>query len=795
MIPFERILQQMANLFGILSTMRLRKNQEDILQYTNGRMAISAVPGSGKTFILSLLATKLLSQGFVNPDVGQQVLIVTYMNASVETFRASIRKNLEEIGLHPVGFDVRTLHSLALEIVQNTAGGGDGRLENILITDETEAGNFISLSVSRWIEANTELWDSLLFDSSPQERVRWQSIIERISKVFIREAKNYRYTPEKILERLQQDSSEISELLHSLSQLAEERGRYQALEIPLLGILSEIYALFQSALIRQSAMDFDDLIWHASEILQSDLEAGDALRQRWPYVLEDEAQDSVPLQEHLLELITGEDGNWVRVGDPNQAIMSTFTAAHPKQFNRFLDRDDVKTLPLPHSGRNAPMIFGAANKLVNWVCDEHPVPEVRANAFRRQVILPTPEEDDQPNPSDIETPIKIRVFKQREGEELPQVAELAIAYSKDNPDHTLAILVPTNDLGYEMARLLDEKGADYDDQLRGDNQIKEIAASLTTVLSLLVNPLDKKALAGAYSALNELGHPALASEEVIPERIHTILLSVHKPESFLFSTGDEELGSSLPLSVATETELRYLARISSYLRSLFELRPLAIDDLILALSDEVFAAGNGETDRGREMDLAVAYQLSGAARSWLDIHPEWRLPEICAQLANVARGSHSISFNSRDDAGYKPKPGLITLATQHGAKGMEWDSVFIVGVDGGWIPSDLDAPFFGIRMPSGNDPSAEAIAHLRLLMEGSAGLYSGRSATETAHIEVICERLRLFYVGITRARRFLHISRSRTTRRYDREVDTKPTTVMGVLYRYIRDKAMSQPVY
>ncbi len=795
MIPFERILQQMAIVFGILSSMRLRKTQEDILQYTNGRMAISAVPGSGKTFILSLLATKLLSQDFVNPEVGQQVLIVTYMNASVETFRASIRKNLEEIGLHPAGFDVRTLHSLALEIVQNAAGGGDGRLENLLITDETEASNFISLSASRWIDANSELWESLLIDSSPQERVRWQSIIERISRVFIREAKNYRYTPERILDRLQQDSSEASLPLHSLSQLAEEQGRYHTLEIPLLGILSEIYALYQSALIRQSAMDFDDLIWHASEILQSDREAAAALRQRWPYVLEDEAQDSVPLQEHLLELITGEDGNWVRVGDPNQAIMSTFTAAHPKQFNRFLDRDDVTTLPLPHSGRNAPFIFGAANNLVNWVCDKHPVPEVRSNAFRRQMILPTPEEDGQPNPSDIESPIKISVFKRREEEELPQVAELAIAYTNDHPDHTLAILVPTNNLGFEMARRLDEKGADYDDQLRSDNQIKEVAASLTAILSLLVNPLDKKALAGTYSALNELGHPALASEEVIPERIYTILLSVHKPESFIFAADDEELGLSLPLSVASDAELRYLARISSYLRTLFQLRPLAIDDLILALSDEVFSAKNGGVDRKQEMDLAVAYQLSGAARSWLDIHPEWRLPEICAQLANVARGSHSISFNSRDEAGYKPKPGLITLTTQHGAKGMEWDAVFIVGIDGGWIPSDLDAPFFGIRMPSGNDPSAEAIAHLRLLMEGSAGLYAGRSATETAHIEVICERLRLFYVGITRARRHLHISRSRTTRHYDREFDAKPATVMGVVYRYIRDKATSQPVY
>jgi DNA helicase-2/ATP-dependent DNA helicase PcrA len=792
MIPSERLWQQMTNLFGILHLMRLRKTQEEILQYTGGRMAISAVPGSGKTFILSLLTAKLLSQGFIDPDAGQQVLIVTYMNASVETFRASIRLNLERIGLEPVGFEVRTLHSLALDIVQNATGGADGKLENVLITDEAQSINFISLSVSKWIGENPGLWESLLPDSSPQESVRWRGVIEKIAKVFIREAKNYRYSPDKILFELQQDNSEASQPLRSLSQLAEERERYLVIEIPLLGILAEIYALYQSTLTRQSAMDFDDLIWSASDILKVNREAATMLRKRWPYVLEDEAQDSVPLQERLLELITGQEGNWVRVGDPNQAIMSTFTASHPKQFNSFLDREDVKTLPLPHSGRNAPVIFGAANSLVNWVRDSHPVPEVRANAFRQQMILPTPEGDGQPNPPNDGSSVKISVFRQREEEELPRIAELAIDYSKEFPDHTLAILLPTNDLGYEMARKLDERGADYDQHLRSDNQVKEIAASLSSMLSLLADPLDKKALAGAYSALYNLGHPALLSDEVASERILTILLSVHKPESFLFATDEDELAQALPLNVANELELRYLAAFSSLMKSLFELRPLAFDDLILALSDELFSAQKGERDRSQEMDLAVAYHLSGAARSWLDIHPDWRLPEISAQLTNVARGSHSIPFNSSDESGYKPTPGRITLATQHRAKGGEWDAVFLVGIDGGWIPSDLDAPFFGMRMPSGNDPSAEAIAQLRLLMEGSTGLFAGRSATDTGHIEIICERLRLFYVGITRARRFLHISRSRSTRRYDKVFDSEPATALGVLYRYIEDHSTEQ---
>jgi DNA helicase-2/ATP-dependent DNA helicase PcrA len=129
------------------------------------------------------------------------------------------------------------------------------------------------------------------------------------------------------------------------------------------------------------------------------------------------------------------------------------------------------------------------------------------------------------------------------------------------------------------------------------------------------------------------------------------------------------------------------------------------------------------------------------------------------------------------------------LATQHSAKGLEWDAVFLVGIDGFWIPDDLTAPFLGVHDFLGGDPSAEVTAQLRHLMRGTAGLFEGRTPTETAHIEVISERLRLLYVGITRARRYLHLSRSRVTRYYQRERETEATQALGVLYDYLQQGA------
>ena len=84
--------------------MKLRPAQIDILKYEHGRIAVSAVPGSGKTFTLSLLAATLLKKGLIDVDAGQQILIVTYLNSSVDTFRTRIRSQLSEIGLPPRGF-------------------------------------------------------------------------------------------------------------------------------------------------------------------------------------------------------------------------------------------------------------------------------------------------------------------------------------------------------------------------------------------------------------------------------------------------------------------------------------------------------------------------------------------------------------------------------------------------------------------------------------------------------------------------------------------------------------------
>lgn len=742
-------------------------------------MAVSAVPGSGKTFTLSLLAAELIAGEHIDTSAGQQILIVTYLNAGVETFRARIRKRLEERGLPATGFDVRTLHSLALEIVR-TAAGSNGENGGPAVLDEGQAGHFLARAVDGWIEIHPDVWHAFLPDNGPQRRARWRDITERTARAFIRTAKNERYRPEQIMAAVRDHLSGSG-----------EQASLPDTHAPFVWMLAEIFERYQTILSRQAALDFDDLIWQAADLLEQRPDLADSLRYRWPYVLEDEAQDSVPLQEVLLTALTGPKGNWVRVGDPNQAITSTFTAAHPRYLNAFIDRPDVVSRPLPNSGRSAPLILNAANALIHWVCDKHPVPEVRRHTFRRQDILPTPAGDAQPNPADGEADITIRVFKQREDEELPAVAAEAVKSAREQRDYTVAILTPTNEIGHKVAEHLDALDADYDNLLRGGSREREIAAALHAVLALLANPLHSRHLVAAHAALHELGHPVVAGAGDSLERLHALLRSVYNPEALLFPGEGEEVAGALPAGIAVAEDVQQIERFATFLRNMFDLRPLPIDDLTLALADELFAH-NGKEGTGAtampELDLAIGYQIANVLRQWRDTQPEWRLPELAAQLADVATGRRYLPLTAPSDLGYEPQPGRITLATQHGAKGLEWDVVFLIGIDGFWIPGSLDAPFLGVHDFLGGDPTAEATAQLRHLMAGDAGLYPDRTATESAHVEIISERLRLLYVGLTRARRAVHLSRSRTTRSYNKERDAEPATVLGVLYNYMKSR-------
>ncbi len=358
-----------------------REKQAEVLTYAGGRMGVSAAPGSGKTHTLSALAAKLVREG--NLGFEQEVLIVTLVNSAVDNFKSRISSLVSAEGMLPhLGYRVRTLHGLAHDIVRERPGLV-GLSDDFQIVDEQDAIRIRQDAVLAWLAENPEAADLFLspeLDDRRREWVQrdpWPRLVNDVANAFIRTAKDLQQTPEQ-----------LRETLAALPQ-----------PTPLLEMGLAIYEHYQRSLAYRGGVDYQDLIRLALLALQLDGEFLARLQRRWPYILEDEAQDSSELQEQILRLLTGPGGNWVRMGDPNQAIYESFTTASPQYLRRFMEEEGVTAREMPNSGRSMASIIELANYLVDWSRAEHPNEDVR-DALSPQHILPTPPDDPQPNPPD-----------------------------------------------------------------------------------------------------------------------------------------------------------------------------------------------------------------------------------------------------------------------------------------------------------------------------------------------------------------------------------------------------------
>src|SRR5574341_2584253 len=470
-----------------------RPSQLEILAYRGGTLGISAVPGSGKTHTLSALAAQIISSGGLETD--QEVLIVTLVNSAVDNFSARIGEFIQARGLIPqLGYRVRTLHGLAHDIVRENPPlvGLDKKFS---IVDETASSSMIADAARAWVQTHPDFpstssgqrldqYISPALDDYQTRKVRdkdWPELVESIASSFIRSAKDRRLTPDKL-------------------RLALDR---QPAPLPLAEMGLTIYSDYQRALAYRGAVDFDDLIRLAYEMLITSDELLERLRYRWPFILEDEAQDSSQLQEDILRLLAGDDGDpplrsghgWVRVGDPNQAIFETFTTARPE-----LLRDFIRNNPhvdMASSGRCQPSIIRLANYLTDWTMTGHPVPEAR-DALSPPYIQPTSKGDPQPNPPDDPSGVKLLSNKYNPDQEIEAVVKSIEKWLPDHKDSTVAVLTSTNDHAARVAEELKKRKIEYRELLRSTSPTRAAAGALSHVLGYLAAPDSAAKLAQAY---------------------------------------------------------------------------------------------------------------------------------------------------------------------------------------------------------------------------------------------------------------------------------------------------------
>ncbi len=283
-----------------------RDDQKPVLDYKKGSMAISAVPGAGKTTILLALIIKLIERGVVPTNI----FVLTYMDSAARNFRERIKNMCPNSVLLP---NISTIHGLALKIIK-------------------ENSNFERLNLS----ADFDICDDT-------QRIRIiKSIAGKLTK------------------------TEVDEFDRAISVLKLQEGNIDTPSSDKkIEKFKTFYKQYQAQLRENNLIDYDDILIMSVKLLENNPDVLEYYQNICEYIIEDEAQDSSGVQQRLIGLLSGKHKNLIRCGDINQAITTTFSNADVEGFRKFIQNADT-TVEMNHSQRCTQDVMTLANNLVNY---------------------------------------------------------------------------------------------------------------------------------------------------------------------------------------------------------------------------------------------------------------------------------------------------------------------------------------------------------------------------------------------------------------------------------------------
>ena len=283
-----------------------REDQKPVLDYKNGSMAISAVPGAGKTTVLLALIMKIIESG-VKPD---NIFVLTYMESAARNFRERIKNMLPDFAVLP---NISTIHGLALKIIKDNS-------------------NFERLGLN----SDFDICDDT-------QRIR---ILKSIDGKFTKK--------------------DIEEFDRAISVLKLQEGKIEnAGNDKKVEKFRLFYSEYQKKLDEESLIDYDDILLMSVKLLENNPDIASHYQDICEYIIEDEAQDSSGIQQRLINILGKKHKNIIRCGDINQAITTTFTNADVEGFRNFI-KNSEKSVEMNCSQRCAQDIMNLANKTVIW---------------------------------------------------------------------------------------------------------------------------------------------------------------------------------------------------------------------------------------------------------------------------------------------------------------------------------------------------------------------------------------------------------------------------------------------
>jgi DNA helicase-2/ATP-dependent DNA helicase PcrA len=475
-----------------------------------------------------------------------------------------------------------------------------------------------------------------------------------------------RFPPRGIHSRI---SSEKNRLV-SATQFRENIGNFFE------QVVADVFELYERRLHASNAMDFDDLLVRSVDLLES----FDDVRERWQgafnHLLVDEYQDTNHAQYRIVRLLSDAHRNVFVVGDVDQAIY-TWRGADIRNILDF-ERDfpDARVVRLEQNYRSSQRILDAANAVI----------ENNAGRIEKRLW------------SDLGMGEPIRVIEAEDEHDEARIVAARIGglIEGGSSASDIAVFYRTNAQSRVLEDLLVRHGVPY--QVIGGPRFYERAEikDAMAYLSVLDNPSDEIALRRI------INQPRRGIGDASVDRLSAT--AGFSGRSLWAALEDPEAAG---LGTAAARSVRAFRAMMDDLRDrAVELPVGELMELLLERNGviELLEAERTIEASGRIENLQ---ELVGVAREYVARSEE---PSLAGFLQEVSLTADADALAAADESG----GGRVTLMTLHNAKGLEFDAVFVIGMEQNLFP------------------------HARSI--------------EEANIE---EERRLCYVAITRARREL----------------------------------------
>jgi DNA helicase-2/ATP-dependent DNA helicase PcrA len=444
---------------------------------------------------------------------------------------------------------------------------------------------------------------------------------------------------------------------------------------------ADVYELYEQRLHAANAMDFDDLLFRCVNLFELFEEVRDRYRKSFRHVLVDEYQDTNRAQYRWLQLLCEEHRNICVVGDDDQSIYR-FRGADIKNILDF-ERDwpDAQVVKLEQNYRSTQTILGASNAVI------------ANNRSRKDKTLWSELGEGEP--------VHVRELEDEHAEARFVVSEMERLVDEGGSRDEIAVFYRTNAQSRVLEDMLVRYGVAY--QVIGGTRFYERAEikDALAYLTLLVNPADTVAFGRIVNS------PRRGIGQTSQARLVGHANTIGAPIWEVAAEPENVPGLATAAVKAVDRFMSVMQRLRERVGG-----GAGVGDLLHETLDETGYVESLKAERTVEAQVRVENleELVGVAREYDATAEEASVEEFLQQIA---------LFSEQDNL--QDERGLVTLMTIHNAKGLEFGTVFIIGMEDGVFP------------------------HSR--------------AVEAGDLE---EERRLAYVGITRAKRELYLTYARS---------------------------------